>query len=116
MRTPYRLKSALGPTYNTDLDDVWATKHNLKRRGYYSEPSYGMTAYPDQQLFGSIKRYQKDNSLRVDGIMKPGGETERHLLKSDDVAMTYWRSICGAPHGGVNSPNICWQCWNKGYR
>lgn len=116
MNTPYRLKKTLGSAYNPDQDDVWVTKHNLKQRGYYSEPRYGMTEHPDQQLFDSIKRYQRDNRLIVDGIMKPGGETETHLLSGDKVAMTYWCSVCGAPHGGVNSPGICWQCWNKGYR
>lgn len=75
-----------------------------------------MTEYPDQQLFEAIRQFQRDNGLRVDGMMRPDGETERHILNQDEVAMTYWYSVCGAPHGGVYSPNICWQCWNKGYR
>ena len=116
MNTPYRLRNTLGSSYNTNPDDVWVTKHNLRNRGYYQEPAYGMTEYPDQQLFDSIKRYQGDNRLRVDGIMKPDGETERHILNGDKLAMTYRCSVCGAPHGGVYSPSICWQCWNKGFR
>lgn len=115
-KKPYRLKNTLGLTYNVNPEDVWVTKHNLKRRGYYAEPRDGMTEYPDQQLFDAIKTYQRDNRLRVDGIMKPDGETERHLLDDDDgAAVTYWCTVCGAPHGGVYSPHICWQCWNKGY-
>lgn len=113
MVMPYRLKKTLGSSYNTDLDDVWATKNNLNHRGYYAEPSYGMNEYPDQHLFESIKRYQRDNKLRVDGIMKPDGETERHLLNGGKVAMTYWCRQCGAPHGGVYSPHYCHWCWKK---
>jgi len=115
-KKPYRLKNTLGLTYNVDPDDVWVTKHNLKRKGYYSAPQYGMSEYPDHQLFDAIKNYQRDNKLRVDGIMQPDGETERRLLNDDQAAITYWCIIYGAPHGGVYSPNICWQCWNKGYR
>jgi len=116
MKKPYRLKNTLGPESRANPDDVWVTKQNLKLRGYYSEPEYGMTEYPDNRLFDAIRSYQRDNNLRVDGIMKPDGETERQLLEGDQAAVTYWCMICGAPHGGVYSPNICWQCWNKGYR
>lgn len=116
MSTPYKLKSIVGASYNTDPDDVWVTKQNLKNKGYYTQPSEGMSEYADQNLFDSIKQYQQTNGLRVDGIMKPGGETETHILDGDKVAMTYWCTVCGAPHGGVYSPGICWQCWNKGYR
>ena len=35
-----------------------------------------MTPYPDVQLFDGIQAYQRKNKLRVDGVMKPGGETE----------------------------------------
>ena len=114
--TSYRLKRVLGPGSNTDPDDVWATKQTLRLNGYYTTPKHEMTVFPDRQLFDAIKRYQRDHDLRVDGIVKPGGETERHLLGLDQAAMTYWCRVCGAPHGGVYSPNICWQCWNKGYR
>lgn len=116
MGTPYRLKSTLGSSHNADPDDIWATKHNLRTRGYYAVPKYGMTEYPDQQLYDAIKNYQHDNKLTIDGVMQPGGETERHLLNGGDVAATYWCTVCGAPHGGVYSPSICWQCWNKGFR
>lgn len=116
MRHRYRLKHTIGPTHDMDPDDVWATKHNLVRKGYYSAPSYGMTEYPDYAMIESLKRFQRDNGLRADGIAKPGGETERQIIIGDDVAMTYWCRVCGAPHGGVYSPHVCWQCWNKGLR
>lgn len=41
-----------------------------------------MTPYPDEPLFDGIKSYQRANKLRVDGIMKPDGETMRSLHKT----------------------------------
>ena len=116
MGTPYRLRKAVGSSYNVDPEDVWATKSSLRSAGYYQEPKYGMTVYPDDQLFESIKSFQRTHGLRVDGVMAPSGETERRLLEQPDVAKTYWCRVCSAPHGGVFSPSICWQCWNKGHR
>ena len=116
MRTPYRIQATLGSSHNTNPEDVWATKHNLKRRGYYVEPTHGMNEFPDRQFFNAIRAFQRHHNLRIDGVMRPDGETERHLLDDDDVAVTYWCTVCGAPHGGVYSPRICWQCWDKGYR
>jgi hypothetical protein len=115
MKVPYRLKNTLGASYNSDPDDVWVTKNNLHIVGYYQKKN-SINEYPDRELFDSIKKYQRANNLRVDGIMKPDGETERHILNGDKVAMSYWCRVCGAPHGGVYSPIICWQCWNKGLR
>jgi len=116
MNNPYRLKQPIGESYNTNPDDVWATKQSLKLNGYYAEPKHGMNPYPDKQLLKSIKQFQRVNKLSVDGVMKPGGETEQSLLDQDEVAMTYWCTICGAPHGGVYSALICYQCWGQGYR
>lgn len=30
----------------------------------------------DNEVFDAIRRFQKDNRLEVDGLMKPGGPTE----------------------------------------
>lgn len=116
MKRMYRLKRTLGTSYNTDPDDVWVTKKNLQNAGYLPETSYGRTPYPDDALFDGIARYQSDHGLKVDGEMRPDGETERHLIENGYPVANDWCKICGAPHGGVYSPDICWQCWNKGYR
>lgn len=116
MKTPYLLKQTLGSSYDTNPDDVWITKHNLQKAGFYQQPEHGMTEFPDNQLIDAVKQYQSENGLRIDGVMKPGGETERHMLDNYETAMAYWCKICQGPHGGVYSPNICWQCWGKGYR
>lgn len=116
MSTPYRLKKTISSSHNTDPDDVWATKQNFKITGHYSEPSHGITPYPDQQLINSIKKFQQENHLRVDGVMRPGGETENALLDRDDVIEYYVCKHCTGIHGGVKSPNVCHWCWGKGLR
>lgn len=40
-----------------------------------------MTKFSDNQIFDGIRKFQKDNRLKVDGIMKPSGETESFFNK-----------------------------------
>jgi hypothetical protein len=76
----YELRAPLGSRYRADADDVWLTKIALKESGYYEEPKHGLTPYPDAKLFDAIKEFQKDNNLKIDGYMRPGGETEDVLF------------------------------------
>ena len=62
-----------------DEDDVLAVKSSLKNLNYYKEPKYGMTKFSDNEMFEGIKKFQTDNKLKVDGIMKPKGETENKV-------------------------------------
>lgn len=64
---------------NADEADTMQTKRALRALGYYSTPAYGMTPYPDEPMFEGIKSYQRANKLKIDGVMKPGGETERSM-------------------------------------
>lgn len=75
-----------------------------------------MTPYPDERLFEAIESFQKYQRLYVDGVMLPGGETEQSMSPMLDAALTYRCVHCAAPHGGVHSTKVCWQCWNKGLR
>ena len=49
--------------------------------GYYKVPEWGMTKFTDNQMFDGIRKFQKDNGLKIDGIMKPEGETENTINK-----------------------------------
>ncbi len=62
-----------------DPDDTLKVKKNLNKLGYMDIPSYGIDEMPDKPLFDGIKNFQKDNDLKVDGVMNPGGETEEKL-------------------------------------
>ncbi len=76
------LKRPVAADSPADEDDILSTKKELKRQGYYTEPDYGLTPYPDQPLFDGIRSFQKDNDLKVDGVMNPKGETEATLNKN----------------------------------
>ena len=116
MANDYRLKSTVGSSYPIDLDDTWVLKQALRQKGFYVEPTNGMTPYPDSGLFEAIKKFQDRKGLHVDGVMEPDGETEQHMRSMFDVVIIDRCVHCGAPHGGVYSPRVCWQCWNKGLR
>jgi hypothetical protein len=110
MATKYWLQQTLGGGYPADPGDVVQTKLRLQAQGYYREPDYGITEYPDTPMFDGIKRFQSDNGLQVDGLMRPGGPTETGLAARSP---RYTCSECGAKHGGVYSPTVCADCWLK---
>lgn len=76
---PLVLTRPLSTTSGADPDDVFSAKLAFSRLGYYEVPSYGLTPYPDQDLFDSIRDYQKDKDLTIYGYMLPGGETEQSV-------------------------------------
>jgi len=39
----------------------------------------GLTEFSDRNLFDGIKSFQRRRGLKIDGVMKPGGETERAI-------------------------------------
>ncbi len=59
--------------------DVLNVKQALNRMGFYDVPDYGMTPYADRTMFDGIRRFQRANGLRVDGLMQRGRETERAM-------------------------------------
>lgn len=63
-------------TSDIDPDDVWTLKNKLKGLGYYKEPEWGITKFVDNEMFDGIRKFQTDNKLKVDGVIKPEGETE----------------------------------------
>ncbi len=76
MTQKLQLLGSIDRAAQIDERDTLSTKSALRSLGYYQPPSYGITPYPDVQLFDGIQAYQRKNKLRVDGVMKPGGETE----------------------------------------
>jgi len=76
---PFKLKSTLSRNNSVDQDDTLRTKYALQGIGYYKPPKHGISKYPDEEMFKSIKRFQSDLGLKKDRVMKPGGESERTL-------------------------------------
>ena len=112
-----KITKTLGYDYNTELDDVRKVKVALNKIGYYKTPTYGLTPYPDENLFLAIKKFQKDKNLKVDGVVKPNGETIARLngeLPKDipGVKGHYICPECGGRHGGVYG-DLCQWCTFK---
>lgn len=42
-----------------DEDDVLSVKSSLKSLDYYKEPKYGMTKFPDNEMFDGIKSFKQ---------------------------------------------------------
>lgn len=82
MLPPLKLKSLLAENANANQDDVLAIKTLLRKLGLYEAPEWGMTEFPDRELFKAIRAFQDRAGLKVDGRMKPEGETEIALYKA----------------------------------
>jgi len=59
--------------------DVVKMKSALGALGHYQAPEWGVSQFPDVALFDAIKAFQKSQGLKVDGMIKPDGETEAAL-------------------------------------
>jgi len=76
---PLALKKPIGYGYSLVPEDVLKTKIALSELGFYKEPKSGITPWPDTPMFEGIKTFQKKKKLKVDGLMKPSGPTEKFL-------------------------------------
>ena len=75
----FELKKTVGRNYQADLDDTAKTKFAMTSLEYYDDTETGLAPYADDQLFKSVRAFQKDNDLKVDGVMKPEGETQNKI-------------------------------------
>ena len=76
------VRSWLAENANANQGDVLAIKTLLRKLGLYEAPEWGVTDIPDHELFKAIRAFQEKAGLKVDGRMKPGGETQTALHKS----------------------------------
>lgn len=74
------LRSSIGNNLENRPEDVENTKHQFAREGRYKRRVEN--GYIDQELDDAITGFQRDNNLKIDGIMKPGGETEAMLISN----------------------------------
>jgi len=113
MSRPYRLQRPIGPYQTNHPEDVFAVKKNLYMNGYYRPAEGESPTAIGQNLVNSVHHYQYANGLKTDGMLFPGGETERSLSDEDEIAYTHRCRTCGAPHGGVFHPHYCADCLGK---
>ena len=74
------IQKPVGKNLDNELNDILKTKQNFARDGRYNKPVEN--GYIDKELDTAIWNFQRDNDLKADGYMKPGGETERTLLQT----------------------------------
>ncbi|MEG3619064.1 peptidoglycan-binding domain-containing protein [Magnetovibrio sp. PR-2] len=79
MNNRMNLNAMLAASAAANPADVLSVKHALSDLGFYEAPEWGVSEYPDRGLFDAIRQFQETSGLRVDGEMKPGGESETML-------------------------------------
>lgn len=84
-QNPFAIRKPIGVSYNLDEDDVLKTKSALSALGHYKKPKTGITPWADTQMFKGLKSFQKEEGLKVDGLMKPKGPTEKAIRKNKGV-------------------------------
>jgi hypothetical protein len=76
----FNLKQPMGKNYTVAPVDIVNTKAALTQLGYYRPPNeIGIQPWTDEAMFNGIMQFQKDNGLKVDGFMRPGGPTEGYI-------------------------------------
>lgn len=107
------IKKTIGASYRSNEKDVLKVKTILNKYGFYETPSYGLTSYPDELLFKSIKSFQKDHDLEITGIIRPSDEMDMlldYIQENPSVKSPILRCTqCGAPHGGSKG-DLCPDC------
>lgn len=72
------IASPVGNNLENREDDVRRVKGIFSNLGYYKRPVEN--GIIDQETDTAIHNFQKDNKLKIDGYMNPGGETEGALV------------------------------------
>lgn len=81
------LSAPVGRNAQNDRLDVARVESLLGAHGYLDlDATDGPTGYAGARLEKATRRFQKDNALRVDGRLAPGGETILRLAQA-----TPWR-------------------------
>ncbi|MFC3674489.1 peptidoglycan-binding domain-containing protein [Ferrovibrio xuzhouensis] len=72
------LRAPLGPDHVVEPEDILDAKQALGRLGYYrTADGSAPGAWVDSALFNGIRSFQRANNLKADGLIRPGGVTER---------------------------------------
>lgn len=77
----FELSRTIARNAQSDVEDSKNVKMALTSLGYYDDTETGLSPYGDDQLFESIKDFQKGHDLKVDGVMKPKGLTETRIVQ-----------------------------------
>ncbi len=77
------MKGTVGQGAENDPDDVFVVRHLMRVAGGgevdQTKNDPATDGFFDLELNDEVHEYQEKNGLRVDGILTPGGETERNI-------------------------------------
>lgn len=81
--SPYQLDAPVGRRGANDRIDVAKIETLLGRAGYLDlAPTDGPTGYYGARLENALKRFQKDDGLKADGLVNPDGPTLAALTRA----------------------------------
>jgi len=81
------INGPVGNNFDNEDEDVRQVRRGLEEAGYFNEgekereDSGRELGIITRNLDAGIRRFQRDNGLKEDGYLKPGGETESALAK-----------------------------------
>ncbi|MEK9968894.1 MAG: peptidoglycan-binding domain-containing protein [Ferrovibrio sp.] len=106
-KTKLHLRAALSPDHLAEPDDILDTKKILMALGYY-RPLDGDQpgAWVDNGLFAGIRQFQRDNGLKVDALLRPGGPTEQAMNASLEDAPQNPPANDDQPPANENNPDV----------
>jgi hypothetical protein len=85
----FELKGKIARNVSVDPEDSANVKFALTSLGYYNDDKSGLSPYADDQLFTAVKSFQKENDLKVDGVLNVNGPTQAKIkdkLKENEKA------------------------------
>ena len=77
-----KLCCPVGNNRTNQDDDVLNLKWAFKALGRMREPEGGFIGIIDTPLVKAIEDYQTNKGLLMDGMLNPGGETERNVRRN----------------------------------
>ena len=96
----FEFKGTVASSSFVDENDVVKTKSVLQNFGLYPKDS-DIHGFTDNEMFDGIKDFQKATGLKVDGVMRPKGETETRIKQ---VMSIFNKSQIAKPD--YRTPNI----------
>lgn len=81
MQTNPLFRRPIGSGFDNVSEDILAAKGAFAQIGRLKEPRDGFHGFMDGDFEQTIRKFQRDRQLLDDGMMRPGGETERNVRR-----------------------------------
>ena len=75
----FKLKGRVARNTSVDLNDSAIIKMAMASWGSYDDKKTDFSPYSDNEMFTAIREFQKDNGLKVDGVINKEGSTQSKI-------------------------------------